>query len=135
MGKRNKILYAGRATSLRSRVASYFNKDTLFLGGPIIARMVLESRDVKFIKTDSVLEAIILEANLIKKHQPPYNTKEKSDKSFNYIVVTKEDFPRVLVVRGKDIDFKNDTLFWAVSAGRCFERSVKNNTQNFSIQG
>lgn len=104
MGKRNKILYVGRATSLRSRVASYFNKDTVFSRGPIIAKMVEESRSVKFTKTDSVLEAIILEANLIKKHQPPYNTKEKSDKSFNYIVVSQEDFPRVLIVRGKDLE-------------------------------
>lgn len=106
IGKRNKILYIGRATSLRGRVLSYFNKDTAFSRGPIIAKMVEESKAVKFVKTDSVLEAIILEANLIKKHQPPYNTKEKSDKSFNYILITKEDFPRVLVVRGKDINFK-----------------------------
>ena len=126
MGKRNKILYAGRATSLRSRVASYFNKDTLFSRGPIIARMVLESRDVKFIKTDSVLEAIILEANLIKKHQPPYNTKEKSDKSFNYIVVTKEDFPRVLVVRGKDIDFKKRyAIFGPFPQGAVLKEALK----------
>lgn len=105
VGKKNKILYIGRATSLKNRVLSYFSKDLIGKRGPIISKMVKESNRVKFIKTDSVLEAIILEANLIKKLNPPYNTKEKSDKSFNYIVITKEDFPRVLVVRGKGLDF------------------------------
>ncbi len=105
VGKKNKILYIGRATSLKNRVLSYFSKDLIGKRGPIISKMVKESNRVKFIKTDSVFEAIILEANLIKKLNPPYNTKEKSDKSFNYIVITKEDFPRVLVVRGKGLDF------------------------------
>ncbi|MDO8590710.1 MAG: UvrB/UvrC motif-containing protein, partial [bacterium] len=63
------------------------------------------AQSLSFQKTDSVLEAIILEAELIKKHQPYYNTKEKDDKSFNCVVITDEDFPRVLLVRKKDIDF------------------------------
>ncbi len=132
MGKINKILYVGRATSLRSRVASYFNKDTLFSRGPIIAKMVRESRDVKFIKTESVLEAIILEANLIKKYQPPYNTKEKSDKSFNYIVITKEDFPRVLIVREKDFlgklmtkDHRLQAIFGPFPQGSALKEALK----------
>lgn len=107
IGARNRILYIGRATSLRGRVLSYFNKDTAFSRGPIIAKMVEGSKAVKFIKTDSVLEAIILEANLIKKLKPPYNTKEKSDKSFNYIVITKENFPRVLIVRERELNDPN----------------------------
>lgn len=106
VGKKNKILYIGKATSLKNRVLSYLGKDLIGKRGPIIGKMIDESKKIKFIKTDSVLEAIILEANLIKKHQPLYNTKEKSDKSFNHIVITKEDFPRILVVRGKDINFK-----------------------------
>ena len=106
IGKKNKILYIGRATSLKSRVPSYFGKDLTGKRGPIIAKMIEETKRVKFVKTGSVLEAVILEANLIKKLTPPYNTKEKSDKSFNYIVITKEDFPRVLVVRGKVLGFE-----------------------------
>jgi len=56
-----------------------------------------------------VLEALILEAHLIKKLQPKYNTKEKDNKSYNYVIITKEDFPKVLIERGKNIDFQNLT--------------------------
>lgn len=100
---RKKILYIGKATSLRNRVKSYCSSDIMNTRGPIIAEMLLSARDVRVIKTDSVLEALILEAALIKKYQPKYNSKEKSDKSFNYVVITDEDFPRVLLARGKEI--------------------------------
>lgn len=70
----------------------------------MIAKMLSEFTDIKFQKTDSVLEALILEANLIKKHQPEANTDLKDDKSFNYVVITDEDFPRVLAVRGKELE-------------------------------
>jgi excinuclease ABC subunit C len=103
MGARRKILYIGKATSLQDRVKSYFAQDVIATRGAHIVDMVFRATDIDFIKTDSVLEALILEANLIKRHQPYYNTKEKDDKSFNYIVITKEDFPRVLTVRGKDL--------------------------------
>jgi excinuclease ABC subunit C len=87
-------------------VNSYFSPDIVAARGPAIEKMVREAVTVRFEETDSVLEAILLEANLIKKHQPPYNSREKDDKSFNYLVITKEAFPRVLVVRGKDLDRK-----------------------------
>ncbi len=103
LSKNRKILYIGRATSLKDRVKSYFNKDIAETRGPLIEKMLSEARDTTYIKTDSVLEALILEAHLIKKHQPLYNTKEKSDKSFNYVVITDEDFPRVLLIRGKEL--------------------------------
>ncbi|MBI5077920.1 MAG: UvrB/UvrC motif-containing protein [Candidatus Yonathbacteria bacterium] len=103
-GPKHTILYIGKATSLRTRVASYFRRDLISTRGPIIAGMVSSARTVDFIETDSVLEALILEAHLIKKHQPPYNTKEKDNKSFNYVVVTKEDFPRVITMRGRHLE-------------------------------
>jgi excinuclease ABC subunit C len=65
--------------------------------------MVTRSGEIKWQETDSVLEALILEANLIKKHQPYYNTKEKDDKSFNYVCITKEELPKVVVKRGRDL--------------------------------
>lgn len=102
-GLRGKILYIGKATSLHSRVRSYFDKDIRGKRGQHIATMAEQAKRVDFIETDSVLEALILEASLIKKHAPHYNTKEKDDKSFNYIVITKEDFPRVLIVRGREL--------------------------------
>lgn len=100
---KRKILYIGKATSLKSRVRSYFNTDIKNSRGPLIVKMLDEAHSVDWEETDSVLEALILEANLIKKHQPDYNTKEKDNKSFNYLVITKEAFPRVLVVRGRDL--------------------------------
>jgi len=60
--------------------------------------MMTDVAEVKIQETDSVLEALILEANLIKKHQPKYNVMSKDDKSFGYFVITKEEFPRVLTV-------------------------------------
>src|SRR3990167_4274403 len=80
--KRKDILYIGRATSLRDRVRSYWSKDIYTTRGPLIVKMLEEATNVSFIQTDSVLEALILEASEIKKHQPVYNTKEKSDKSW-----------------------------------------------------
>ena len=69
-----------------------------------IGRMVVLVVDIDFQETDSVLEALILESNLIKKHQPKYNTDEKDDKSFSYFVITKEEFPRVIILRETDVD-------------------------------
>ncbi len=97
-------MYIGRATSLKSRVASYFRNDLLETRGTRLVDMVTLAKGVEYFETDSVLEAIILEANLIKKHQPHYNTLEKDDKSFNYVVVTKEEFPKVLTMRESDLE-------------------------------
>ncbi len=66
--------------------------------------MLEEAKTVSWEQTDSVLEALILEANLIKQHQPLYNTDEKDDKSWNYLVITDEQFPRVLLVRGRNLE-------------------------------
>ncbi|MDD3487669.1 MAG: GIY-YIG nuclease family protein [Candidatus Moranbacteria bacterium] len=114
--KKAKILYIGKATSLRDRVGSYFrgrfdegsafrkpNAKPSFSDRPHIEPMIPEIADIKIHETDSVLEALILEASLIKKHQPKYNVREKDDKSFAYAVITKEDFPRVLVMRETDL--------------------------------
>jgi excinuclease ABC subunit C len=100
------ILYIGKATSLASRVRSYFSKDLIETRGPLILDMVTQASSIKYQETDNVLEAIILEANLIKKFQPKYNTKEKDNKSFNYVCITRGDLPQVLVLRGRNI--KND---------------------------
>jgi len=103
--KNEDILYVGKATSLKDRVKSYFNPDLITTRGPLLVDMVYLANKVEYIKTDSVLEAIILEASLIKRFQPKFNTKEKDDKSFNYIFITKESYPRVLIERKKNVDF------------------------------
>ena len=107
-GKKGKdILYIGKATSLHDRVKSYFGKDIIATRGPHILDMVALSNSIKWQSTDSVLEALILEANLIKKYQPKYNTKEKDNKSFNYVCITKEELPKVLVIRGRNLKKEN----------------------------
>lgn len=106
--KQNKaILYIGKATSLKDRINSYFSNDLIETRGMLLVDMVSKANDIDFIKTDSVLEAFILENELIKKHQPYFNSKEKDDKSFNYIVITKEKFPRVLIERGRNLEKEN----------------------------
>ncbi len=102
--EKEKILYIGKATSLRDRVKSYFGNDLLNTRGPMILDMVTKSDKLNFFETDSVLEALILEANLIKKYQPVANTREKDNKSFYFVIVTKDETPKVLVMREREIE-------------------------------
>ncbi len=103
LGERREILYIGKATSLKQRVKSYFESDIAEKRSTLIEKMVKEARIVEWIVTDSVLEALLLEVNLIRTHKPRYNTIAKDDKSFNHVVITRENFPRVLVIRAKDL--------------------------------
>ena len=103
LNARGNILYIGKATNLRSRVQSYFAGDIYAKRGPLIGEMVDLVSYVEYHPTDSALEALVLEAHLIKKHQPPYNTDGKSDRSFVYLVVTREAFPRLLIKRQREI--------------------------------
>ncbi len=104
LGKNKKLLYIGKATSLRDRVRSYFAKDLMDTRGPLLVEMLERATSIDYRQTDSVLEALLLEASLIRTHKPDYNTDLKDDKSFNHVVITKEDYPRVLVIRGKNLE-------------------------------
>ena len=89
------IIYVGKAISLKNRVRQYFQ--TSRNKGPKIERMVTHIARFEYIVTDSELEALVLECNLIKEHRPKYNTMLKDDKAYPYIKVTvNEDFPRIL---------------------------------------
>ena len=92
------IIYVGKAVNLHNRVRSYFRKN---IGrGPQIDKMVTLINRFEYIVTDSELEALVLENNLIKEHRPKYNTMLKDDKTYPYIKVTMgEEFPRVLFSR------------------------------------
>ncbi|MCM1185596.1 MAG: excinuclease ABC subunit UvrC [Lachnoclostridium sp.] len=92
------ILYVGKAVNLHNRVRSYFREN---IGrGPAIDRMVAQIARFEYIVTDSELEALVLENNLIKEHSPKYNTLLKDDKTYPYIKVTVgEDYPRILFSR------------------------------------
>jgi len=91
------VLYVGKAVNLRSRVRSYFRASAQH--GPRIGRLVHKVRQIDWMVVDSEVEALVLECNLIKEHRPPYNVRLRDDKSYPYIVVTKEKFPRVLFTR------------------------------------
>ncbi|MEK7479190.1 MAG: GIY-YIG nuclease family protein [Patescibacteria group bacterium] len=93
---RKKILYIGKAVNLKRRVSSYFQK----AHDSRIEEMVGKIAKIEYKKTDSALEALLLEAECIKKHQPPYNILQKDDKTFLYVEFTKEKFSRPLLVRG-----------------------------------
>jgi excinuclease ABC subunit C len=92
-----KVIYVGKAQSLRSRVRQYFQQSRA--ADPKLDALVSKIADVELIVTDSEVEALILEANLIKKLKPRYNVSLKDDKSYPYIVITNEPFPRVFVTR------------------------------------
>lgn len=104
--KGKKILYIGKATSLRSRIRSYFVDAIADIRSPLIAKIVSDAKTVLWEETDSVLEAFLLESKRIKEHQPSGNTDAKDNKSFNYLVVTKEKFPRFLIVRERELTSK-----------------------------
>ena len=102
--KNKKALYIGRATELRSRVRSYFSSRLELDRGPLLPEALEKTTNIETIETDSVLDAYILEANFIKKYKPKYNVIDKDDKSFQFVGITKEDFPRVVIVRGREIE-------------------------------
>ncbi|MFA5228469.1 MAG: UvrB/UvrC motif-containing protein [Candidatus Paceibacterota bacterium] len=116
--QKGNLVYVGKATSLRDRIRSYLNPKT---NRPIEA-LINKIDEVKWKKTNSVLEAIILEANFIKEFKPKYNVKEKDDKSWNYLVITKDDFPKLLAIRERNLkprDYKH--IFGPYAEGKISE--------------
>ena len=94
---KGRILYVGKAGNLKRRVSSYFLRPHDYR----IQKLASQIKKIDYEKTDTSIEALILESQLIKKYQPPYNVREKDDTSFLYVEITREQFPRVLLVRGK----------------------------------
>jgi len=90
--KGSEFLYIGKAANIRERVKNHFSqpgfRDSLFIN---------EARKIGYLKTDSEIEALILEANLIKKYQPKYNVVWRDDKNYFFVAVTKEDFPQIFI--------------------------------------
>ncbi len=91
------IIYVGKAKSLKKRVASYFNKEKSHSGK--ISVMVKKIADIRHMVVDSELDALLLENNLIKKYQPRYNVLMKDDKTFPWICIKNERFPRIFSTR------------------------------------
>ncbi len=111
------LMYVGKATSLRRRVASYFRA----AGdgrGQRIAELVAKIARIDYVETPTVIEALVLEANQIKAHLPPYNILAKDDKSFQYLVVTNDEFPRPVVMRQLDLERTGVDPFAKSSTGK-----------------
>ncbi|MDD5430839.1 MAG: GIY-YIG nuclease family protein [Candidatus Pacebacteria bacterium] len=94
-----KPIYIGRAGSLKKRIASYFRTKDLR-----IQEMVFSAHSVDFEKTETLLEAVILEANLIKKYWPKYNVVDKDDTSFAYLAILPGLYPKPVIVRGREME-------------------------------
>ncbi|MFT6210467.1 MAG: excinuclease ABC subunit C [Bacteroidia bacterium] len=95
--KDEKLIYVGKAKSLKKRVSSYFAKDKY--DSRKTAILVRKIRDIKFIVVESELDALLLENNLIKEYQPRYNVLLKDDKTFPWICIKKEPYPRIFPTR------------------------------------
>ncbi len=96
---KSEVIYVGKAKNLKKRVKSYFNKNH---DSPKLAIMVPQIVRFEFIITDSEVEALLLESQLIKKYKPKYNVLLKDDKRYPWFLITKEDYPRIIVTRKTD---------------------------------
>ena len=95
---KGEIIYIGKAKQLKNRVSSYFSGKP---SDPKTARLVARITDFEFVVVDNEVEALVLEANLVREHRPHYNVNLKDDKRFPYILVTDEPYPRIEVERRK----------------------------------
>jgi excinuclease ABC subunit C len=109
-----KIIYVGKAKNLKKRVLSYFNKDQHDSGKTMV--LVKKIVDIKYIIVDTEIDALLLENNLIKKYQPRYNVLLKDDKTYPWICIKKEPFPRVFTTRIVVKD--GSTYFGPYASGR-----------------
>lgn len=109
-GRSKKVLYVGKATSLRDRVRSYFDDDLIATRGPRLVDMVTQADGLMHEVTPTVLEALVRESALIRQYRPRANSDGKDDKTFLYAVITDEEIPRVLAIRGSDLDMKGKRI-------------------------
>ncbi len=106
----DRILYIGKSKKLRSRVRSYF-RETQNLS-PRIAMMVRQVTEIEFIVTDTEAEALALEANLVKQHQPYFNVLLKDDKKYPYVLITwSEQYPRIFITRNRRLAKEKDKYY------------------------
>lgn len=111
--RRGRVIYVGKATNLRRRVSSYWGPQEP-MARPQVRDLVREVRRIEVLKTPTVIEALILEANKIKELEPKYNILQKDAKSFLYLAITKENFSRPLLVRGHELEKTGKRRYKAV---------------------
>ncbi len=122
------VLYVGKAKSLRSRVRSYFNEDRL--ADSRTGTLIAEARDIGYILVDNEKEALALENNLIKEYKPRFNVLLRDDKTYPYIRLTHEKYPRVYVTRRLQ---KGQTYFGPYFPGNLAHRLVDFVHRNFKV--
>ncbi len=106
----DRILYIGKSKKLRSRVRSYFRESQKL--SDRIAMMVRQVVEIEFIVTDTEAEALALEANLVKQHQPYFNVLLKDDKKYPYVLITwSEEYPRIFITRNRRISKEKDKYY------------------------
>ncbi len=119
--KAGKYIYIGKAKNLKNRVRTYFHSSNNL--DPKTARMISKAVDFELMETANEVEALILEANLVREHKPQYNVDLRDDKHFPYIkITTKEPFPRVLIVRKMEQD--GSTYFGPYTNAKGMRRTV-----------
>lgn len=126
----DKVLYVGKAISLSNRVKSYFQAGAK--PHALTPSMIPQVRDIDYIITDSEVEALILENNLVQKYKPKYNIKLKDDKRYPYLKVTTEDFPRIIMTRIVERD--GSKYFGPYVHSKATRQTIKEITKAFPIR-
>lgn len=99
LDKNDQVLYVGRATNLKSRLSQYLQKNI----EPRISEMVSQAKNLRYLICENLLEAIILEAKYIKEYWPKYNVVDRDNRSFIYIVISQDKYPKPIIIRGQDL--------------------------------
>ncbi len=122
LDKNSEIIYIGKAKNLSKRVSSYFrtHKDS-----PKLQVLTPQICDIKCIAVDNEVEALILEAQLIKKHSPKYNILLKDDKKFPYFLITDEDYPRIIVARKANKNIQKGKYFGPFTDARAMHATLE----------
>ncbi|AFZ47766.1 Excinuclease ABC subunit C [Cyanobacterium stanieri PCC 7202] len=127
------ILYIGKAKNLRKRVSSYFAPSQRHSNR--IALMVSQIRDIDFIVTDTEAEALALEANLIKQHQPHFNVLLKDDKKYPYVCITwSEKYPRIFITRKRRVKSRGDRYYGPYTDTRGLRHTLDLIKGNFALR-
>ncbi|WP_267384252.1 excinuclease ABC subunit UvrC [Cyanobacterium sp. uoEpiScrs1] len=127
------ILYIGKSKKLQSRVRSYFQQSQHH--SPRIALMLQQVTDIEFIVTDTEAEALALEANLIKQHQPYFNVLLKDDKKYPYVCITwSEEYPRIFITRKRRLNKERDRYYGPYVDAHLLRHTLRSIKQVFPLR-
>jgi len=129
----DQILYIGKSKKLRARVRSYFREAQALV--PRLALMVKQVAEIEFIVTDTEAEALALEANLIKQHQPYFNVLLKDDKKYPYLCITwSETYPRIFITRKRRLSQEKDRYYGPYVDARVLRQTLRLVKQIFPLR-